>query len=87
MELFLQLVMWNLSNNDDNRSENVAKKMNLRPSQLYHIYLDVLNLSNVSDFSLSWILKDFNQLQKKGNLLSAAWSRPPLNMPLGGFTS
>ena len=40
-------------------------KVNLGPFQLYRIYLDQLNLLNVGDFSLSWILKDFNQLQKR----------------------
>ena len=33
--------------------------MNLRPFKLYRVYLEPLNLSNVGDFSWSWILKDF----------------------------
>ena len=69
VKLCLQLVIGNLSNNDDNGTESVAKKMNLHPFQLYHIYLDALNLSNVGDFSLSWILKDCKQLQKKGKFV------------------
>ena len=41
-----------LSNNDDG-SENVAKKINLPPFKCYRVYLELLNLSNVDDFSWS----------------------------------
>ena len=44
-----------LSNDDDDGSENVAKKMNLRSFKLYRVYLDPLNMSNAGDFSWSWI--------------------------------
>ena len=40
-----------LSNDDDDRSENVAKKMNMCPFKPYRVYLGPLNLSNVGDFS------------------------------------
>ena len=53
-----------LSNYNDS-SENVAKKTNLHPFKLCRVYLDLLNLSNVGDFSWSWILKDFVQVQKE----------------------
>ena len=43
---------------DDDGSENVHKKMNLRSSKLNRVYLDLLNMSNAGDFSWSWILKD-----------------------------
>ena len=46
-----------LSNYDDDGSENITKKMNLRPFKLYRVYLEVLNSSNVGDFSWSLILK------------------------------
>ena len=40
---------------DDDGSENVAKKMNLSSFKLNRVYLDPLNMSNVGDFSWSWI--------------------------------
>ena len=40
-----------LSNNDDDGSENVAKKMNLRSFKLNRVYLDPFNMSNAGDFS------------------------------------
>ena len=40
-----------LSNDNDDGSENVAKKMNLRFFKLNRVYLDPLNMSNVGDFS------------------------------------
>ena len=45
------VVLGTLSNNDDDGSENVAKKMNLRSFKLNRVYLDSLNMSNVGDFS------------------------------------
>ena len=39
----------NLSN-DDEGSEYVAKKINMRPFKLFRINLDPLNFSNVDDF-------------------------------------
>ena len=41
-----------LSKDDDDGSENFAKKMNLRSFKLNRVYLDTLNMSNVGD--LSW---------------------------------
>ena len=49
---------------DDDCSENVRKKICVL-SNLLRVYLDRLNMSNASDFSLSWILKDFIQFQKE----------------------
>ena len=61
--------MGTLSNDDDDDdddgSENVAKKMNLRSFKLNRVYLDPLNMSNAGDFSWSWIVKDFIQVQKE----------------------
>ena len=48
-----------LSKDDDDDSENVSKKMNLRSFKLNRVYLDPLNMSNAGDFSWSCILKDF----------------------------
>ena len=42
-----------LSNDDDDGSENVAKKINLRSFKLNRVYLDQLNMSNAGDFSWS----------------------------------
>ena len=42
-----------LSKDDDERRENVAKKMNLRSSKLNRVYLDPLNMSTAGDFSWS----------------------------------
>ena len=44
-----------LSNDDDvdDGSENVAKKLNLPRFKCYRVYLELLNLSNVGDFSWS----------------------------------
>ena len=39
--------------NDDDGSENVAKKMNLCSFKLNYVYLDQLNMSNASEFSCS----------------------------------
>ena len=53
-------------------SENVAKKMNLRSFKfswcewgINCVYLVLLNMSNSGDFSWSWILKGFIQVQKE----------------------
>ena len=43
-----------LSNDDDDGSENVAKKLNLPLFKRYRVYLELLyNLSNVGDFAWS----------------------------------
>ena len=55
----------NLSNDDDDASENVAEKMNLRPFKLFCVSLNPFNLSNIGEFSWSWILKDLNQVPKE----------------------
>ena len=39
------------------------KKINLRPFKPNRVYLEPLNLSNVGDFSWSWILRDFTHVQ------------------------
>jgi len=49
-----------LSKDNDNGSETVGKKMNLRSFILNHVYLDPLNMPNTGDFSWSWILKGFS---------------------------
>ena len=54
-----------LTKGNDDGSENVGKKMNLRSFKLNRVYLKPLNMSNAGDFSWSWILKDFIQVQKK----------------------
>ena len=57
-----------LSNDDDDGSENVANNLNLPHFKCYRVYLELLNLqnlSNVDDFSWRYILKDFIQVQKE----------------------
>ena len=49
----LRRLLRTLSNDDDDGSENVAKKMNLRSFKLNRVYLDPLNTSNAGDFSWS----------------------------------
>ena len=66
-----------LSKDDDDGSENVGKKMNLRSFKLNRVYLDPLNMSNAGDFSWSWILKDFIQVQKEEGKFVVVCSRPP----------
>ena len=65
-----------LSKNDDG-SEKDGKKMNLRSFKLNRVYLDPLNMSNVGDFSWSWILKDFIQVQKEEGKFVVVCPRPP----------
>ena len=36
---------------DDDGSENITKKMNLRSFKLYSVYLESLNSTNLGDFS------------------------------------
>ena len=47
------ILIGTLSNHDDDGSENVPKKMNLRSFKLNRVYLDPLNMSNAGDFSWS----------------------------------
>ena len=49
----LQTTLGSLGNDDDDGSENVAKKINLRLFKLYRVYSNPLNLSNVGDFAWS----------------------------------
>ena len=49
--LFTVFNIGTLSKDDDDGSENVGKKMNLRSFKLNRIYLDPLNMSNLGDFS------------------------------------
>ena len=76
-----------LSKDDDDGSENVAIKMNLRSFKHNRVYLDPLNVSNAGDFSWSWILKDFIQVQKEEAKFVVACPRPPQNGKLGDFTT
>ena len=46
-------ILRTLSKDDDDGSENVAKKMNLRSFKLNRVYLDPLNMSGAGDFSWS----------------------------------
>ena len=71
------LILGTLSNDDDDGSENDAKKMNLLSFKLNRVYLDLLKMSNAGDFSWSWILKDFIQVQKEEGNFVVVCPRPP----------
>ena len=59
-----------LGNNDDDGSENITKKINLRPFKLYRVYLEPFNSSSVGHFSRRWILKGFIYIQiEKGEFV------------------
>ena len=59
-----------LSNHDDDGSEKLTKKINLRLFKLYRVYLEPLNSSNVGDFSWSSVLKGFIHVQiEKGKFV------------------
>ena len=45
-------ILGTLSNDDDEGSENFAKKENLCSFELNRVYLDRLNMSNTGDFRL-----------------------------------
>ena len=70
-------VIGTLSNDEDDCSENVAKKINLCSFELNRVYLDPLNMSNAGDFSWSGILKDFIQAQKEEGKFVVVCPRPP----------
>ena len=76
-ETAVKLSSGTLSNDDDDGNENVAKKMNLRSFKLNRVYLEPLNMSNVGDFSWSWIRKDFIQVQKEEGKFVVVCPRPP----------
>ena len=66
-----------LTNNDEDGSENITKKMNLRPFKLYRVYLEPLYSSDVGDFSWSWILKGFIHVQIEKGKFVVVRPRPP----------
>ena len=47
------MLIGTLSEDDDDGSKNVVKKMNLRSFKLNRVYLVPLNMSNAGDFSWS----------------------------------
>ena len=51
--LFTVFNIGTLSKDDNDGSEKVGKKMNLRSFKLNRVYLDPLNMSNAGDFSWS----------------------------------
>ena len=75
------------SKKDDDDSENVTKKMNLRPFKLYRVYLEPLYSADVGDFSWSRILKGFIHVQIEKGKFVVVCPRPPYNVALAGFTS
>ena len=78
-------VLGTLSDNDDNGSENITKKWNLRPFKLYRVYWEPLNSSNVRDFSWSWILKGFTLVQIEKRKFVVVLSTPSIQRRIGRF--
>ena len=76
-----------LSNNDDDGSEYVTKKLNLRPFKLYRVYLKPHNSSNEGEFCWSRILNYFIHVQIEKGQFVIVGPHPPQNVALGGFTS
>ena len=75
------------TNNDEDGSENITKKMNLSPFKLYRVYLEPLYSSDVGDFSWSRILKGFIHVQIEKGKFVVVCPRPPHSVALAGFTS
>ena len=48
-----------LKQRDGDSSENIAKKMNLRPFKLYHVYLEPFNLSNARQMPYGSSIRPF----------------------------
>ena len=65
MMMMMMMMTVTLSNDDDDGSENITKKMNLRLFKLYCVHLELLNSSNVGDFSWSSVLKGFIHVQRE----------------------
>ena len=64
---------------DDDGSENITKKNELASFQtLSRLFnLEPLNLSNVGDFSKSWIFKGFIHVQTEKEKFVVVCPRPP----------
>ena len=61
-------VLGTLSKDDDDGSENVVKKMNLRSFKLNRVYLIPLNMSNAGDFpGVEFLRILFRFKKRKGN--------------------
>ena len=72
---------YELSNDDDDGSEIVAKKLNLPPFKCYRVYLELLNLSNVGEF-----LRTLSRFRKEKEN-SSSYVHFLYNVAIGGFTS
>ena len=79
------LLIGTLSKDDDDGSENVGKKINLRSFKLNRVYSNPFNTSNAGDFSWSWILKDFIQVQKEEGKFVDVCPRPPIKRQIRRF--
>ena len=77
MMMMMMMMIGTLSDEDVDGSENLTKKMNLRPFKLYRVYLEPLNSSNVGDFSWSRILKGFIHVQIEKGKFVVVFPRPP----------
>ena len=75
--MMMMMMIVTVSNDDDDCSENITKKINLRPFKLYRVYLEPLNSSNVGDFSWSWVLKGFIDVQIEKGKFFVVCPPPP----------
>ena len=74
MMMMMMMMIGTASKDDDYGSENITKKMNLRP---FKLYLEPLNSSNVGDFSWTRILKGFIHVQMEKGKFVVVCPRPP----------
>ena len=78
-------ILRTLDKDDDDGSENVGKKMNLRSFKLNRVYLDPLSMSNAGDFSWSWILKGFYSGSKRGRKIRRRMSTSSIKRQIRRF--
>ena len=81
------VIIGTLSNDDDDGSENITKKMSLGPFKLYRVYLEPLNSLIVAGFSWSWIVKGFIQSSNREGKICRSMSTSSIKRRIGRFTS
>ena len=73
----MMMIIGTLSNDDDDGSENITKKINLRLFKLYRVHLEPLNSWNVGDFSWSWVLRGVIHVQIEKGKFVVVYPAPP----------
>ena len=83
--VFSNETLGRLSNNNDDGSENITKKMSLLPFKLYRVYLEPLNSSNVGNFSWRWIFTEFIHVQIEKGKFFVVLSTSSIKRRFGRF--